>query len=110
MFKLGNTESMLDNITFENVGLEIIGNDNSALQLGRSAIFIDNATNLRLKDFAFHGELPVAANFRGALMDKNVHGLILDGVCGPPILNGSSESGVISTKLGGLDGRNSVSL
>lgn len=106
----GNAESMLDNITLDNVRLEIISDDNSPLQHGRSAVFIDNATNLRLKDFSIHWELPTAANFCSALMVENVHRLILDGVCAPPVPNSASESAIIFTKVSGLEVRNSTQL
>ena len=75
-----NTKPMLDDITLDNVRLEIIGDDNSPLQHGQSAIFIGNATNLRLKVFSTHWELPVAENFFSAPMVENIHGLTLGGV------------------------------
>lgn len=104
----GNTESMLANITLDNVRLENIGNENSPLEHGQSAVSIDYATNLRLKVFSIHRELPVAANSCGALMVKNVHRLILDGVCAPAVPNSASESAIIFTRVSRLEVRNST--
>ena len=104
----GSAESMLENLTMDNVRLEIIADDNSPLQSSRAAVLIDNAINLRLRDFSINWEIPVAADFRSALTVENVHGLTLDGICAPPVPNSSAESAITLTKVSGLEIRNPI--
>lgn len=102
----GHPESPLENVSMENVRLEIVSEADSPLQKSPNALTIDNALNIRLKDFEIVWDTPVAPAFRSTLVMENVHGLILDGVSAKPVPNGSSEPAVILKAVDGLLERN----
>ena len=95
-------ESPLENISIENVRLEIVSEADSPLQKSPNAITIENAKTLRLKEFEIVWDPPVAQAFRSTLVVENVHGLILDGVSAKPVPNGSKEPAVILKTVDGV--------
>jgi len=104
----GHKESPLENITFENVRLEIVSDADSPLQKSPYALTIENAKTIRLEDFEIVWESPVAQAFRSTLMVENVHDLILDTVFAKPVPNGSNEPAVVLKSVDGLLERNFV--
>ena len=98
----GHSESALEHISLENVRLEVASEADSPLQKSPNALTIDNAVDLRLKEFEIVWEKPVAPAFRSTLVIENVHGLIMDGVTAKPVPNGSSEPAVILKAVDGV--------
>jgi hypothetical protein len=104
----GHKESPLENISFENVRLEIVSDADSPLQKSPNALTIENAKTIRLKEFEIVWEPPVAQAFQRTLMIENVHDLILDTVIAKPVPNGSNEPAVVLKSVDGLLERNFV--
>lgn len=98
----GHPESPLENVSMENVRLEIVSEADSPLQKSPNALTIDNAIDLRLKDFEIVWDTPAAPAFRSTLVVENVHGLVLDGVSAKPVPNGSTEPAVVLKSVDGV--------
>ncbi len=102
----GHAGSLLENVAMENVRLEIVSDAESPLQKSPVALTIENAHNLKLKDFEIVWDKPVAPAFRSALLVQNVDGLTLDNVSAPPAPNDSSEPAIVFKQVSGLISRN----
>jgi hypothetical protein len=102
----GSPDSLLDNVAFENVRLEIASDADSPLQKSETALTIENANRVRLKDFEIAWENPVASAFQRTLKVNNVHGLTIDSLTAPAVPNGSTETPVIFNQVDGLEIRN----
>jgi len=98
----GHPESPLENVTMENIRLEIVSEADSPLQKSSNALTIENAVEFKLKDFEITWDTPVAPAFRSSLVIENVHGLVLDGVSARPVPNGSKEPAVILKAVDGV--------
>ena len=107
----GSPDALLENVTLENIRLQIASDAASPLQKSENALTIENANGLRLKEFEIAWETPVAPAFQRAMKIHNVHGLTLDGVIAPSVPNegrdpGSGTPGVVMEKVDGLEIRN----
>mgnify|MGYP000274199919 CR=1 FL=1 len=102
----GSPDSLLENVAFENVRLEIASDADSPLQKSENALTIENARHLRLKDFEIAWESPVAPAFHRALKINNVHGLTLDAVTAPPVPDRDGAPGAMMENVTGLEIRN----
>jgi hypothetical protein len=80
----GHVNSLLENVTLENIRLTVDGDPESPWKKAPNAITIDNAHNLRLKDVEVHWQTPSLDHWRSALVADNVHGLTLDAVSARP--------------------------
>lgn len=76
----GHVNSLLENVTFENVRLTVDGDPESPWKKAPNAITIDNARNVRFKDVEVIWQSPSLDHWRSALVVDNVQGLTLDGV------------------------------
>ena len=94
----GSPDALLENVTFENVRLEITSEAGSPLQKSENALTIENAGRLRLKEFEIAWESPVAASFQRALKIHNVGNLSMDNVTAPPVPGSSEPGSLIETQ------------
>jgi hypothetical protein len=83
----GHVDSPLENVTLENVHLTVASDPGSPLQKSGHALTIENARNVRLKDFEVTWEAPVSDEWQSALYARNVNGLTLDGFTAQPAPN-----------------------
>ena len=98
----GHNESPLENISLENIRLEIVSEKDSPLQKSPNGITIENAVDMHLKEIEIVWDTPVASAFRSSLFIENVRGLVLDNVIAKPVPNGSTESAVILRSVDGV--------
>jgi len=98
----GHVDSLLENISLENVRLTIASDADSPLQKSPNALTIENARNIRLKDFEITWEAPAANAFQSALLVDNVEDLTLDGLKAQPAPNGSQAPAVVLKEVKGL--------
>ena len=103
----GHKDSLLENIALENVRLTFASDPGSPLQKSGNALIIENARNLRLKDFEIAWETPVDDEWHSALTAENVHGLTFDGVVAPQAPNNIGAPPVVFKNVDGLEIRNS---
>jgi hypothetical protein len=80
----GHPDSPLENISLENVRLEIAGDPEAPYPKGENAITLENARNFCLKEVEIAWESPNWEGWRSALAVQNAQGLILDGVFARP--------------------------
>ena len=73
-------DSPLENVTFDNVRLTVDGDPESPLRKGPTALTVENARNLRLKDVDIMWGALAPDQWQSALVVENVAGLTLDGV------------------------------
>ena len=76
----GNVNSPLQDITFDNVHLTIAFDPNGSPRKMEQAVVVENARNLKLKNFEIIWDKPYSEKWQSALTVQNVHGLTLDGV------------------------------
>lgn len=102
----GSPDSPLQNVTLENVRLEIASDAASPLQKSANALTIENARGLRLVNFEIAWEAPVAPAFERALWVENVDWLLLDEVTAPPVPGSAPETAVEMRSVTNLRVRN----
>lgn len=103
----GHKDSLLENISLENIRLTVASDPGSPLQKSGNAITIENARNFRLKDVEVVWEAPVSDEWQSAIHAENVHGLTLDGVITPQAPNNIGSPALVFKAVDGLEIRNS---
>jgi hypothetical protein len=76
----GHVNSLLENITFDNVRLTVDADPDAPWQKAPVAMTIENARDIKLNDFKIMWQAPTAPHWQSALVVNNVTGLTLDGV------------------------------
>ena len=76
----GHPDSLLENVTIENVRLTVAHDPHTPLQRSGNALTLENARNFCLKDVEVTWEVTDSPQWRSALAVQNVHDLTLDGV------------------------------
>jgi hypothetical protein len=105
----GSKDALLENITIENMRLEIASDAASPLQKSPVALTIENARNLRLKDFEVVWDVPVAPAFEQAVRVENVTDLTFERVSAPPVPGQSIRPGITFHQVKTLEpGANSI--
>jgi hypothetical protein len=104
----GSVDSPLENITFDNVQLTIDGDPESPWQKDPTALTIENARNLTLRDVTLAWDAPTQPHWQSALRIDNVEGPTLDGVSAGPAPTGSGAPAIVLKNVRGarvMDGR-----
>ena len=91
----GHPDSPLENIALENVRLTVVSDEDSPLQKSGSALTVENARNVRLKDVQIAWETPCTPQWQSALSVENVQHLTLEGLSAQPAPNGSNSPAVV---------------
>ncbi len=91
----GSLKSPLENITFDNVRLTIDGDPASPWQKDPTALIIENARNVSLKDFEIAWNAPTQPHWQSALVIENVDGLTLESVSAGPAPTGSGAPAIV---------------
>jgi len=91
----GSVNSPLENITFDNVRLTIDADPDSPWQKDPTALTIENARNISLRDCEIAWATPSQPHWGSALVVENVTGLRLDGVSAGPAPTGSAAPAVV---------------
>ena len=94
----GHPESPLENVTLENVRLEMISDADSPLQKSPVALTVENARQFRLKDCEIVWETPAAQAFCNSLLIENVQDLTLDHIAAAPVPHASAGEAIILRK------------
>ena len=102
----GHANSLLENITLENVRLTVDSDPESPWKKGPNALTIENARNFRLKDVEIAWETPSLDHWQSAVAVENVHGLTLDGVSVRQAPNGNGAPAVVFKDVDGALLRN----
>ena len=97
----GHIDSPLQNITLENVRLEVTTEPDTYAQKCVNAIMVDNALNFRMKDVEVVWDTPHSDRWRSALVIENVKGLTLDGVSARQSPNSPDAAAIV---FNGVDG------
>jgi hypothetical protein len=90
----GSQDSLLENVTFENVRLTIDADPDSPWRKGPHALTVENARNFRLTDVEIRWAAPALDHWQSALVVNNVEGLTLDGVSARQALEGSDAPAI----------------
>ena len=97
----GHVNSLLENITFDNVRLTVDADPEAPWHKAPVAMTIENAVNFRLNDVKIIWEGPTSKHWQSALVVNNVKGLVLDGLSARQAANGTKAAAVV---LNGVDG------
>jgi hypothetical protein len=76
----GHPNSLLENVTLENIRLAVAGDTGAKLHKRGDALTIENARNFRLRDVEITWDTPQTAEWGSALAVENVHDLTLEDV------------------------------
>lgn len=102
----GHPDSLLENVTLENIRLTVPSDPNSPLQKSGNAITVENARNLSMRNVEIVWEAPVSDEWQSALSVSNVHGLTLDDISAPTSPTNPNTPAVVFTNVDGLEIRN----
>jgi len=102
----GHINSLLENITFDNVRLTVDADPDAPWQKAPVAMTIENARNFRLNDVKIIWEGPTAKHWESALVVNNVQGLTLDGLSARQAANGTQAPAVLLNGVFGAVIRN----
>jgi polygalacturonase len=97
----GNVDSPLEDVTLENVRLTVAYDPNGSPRKMEHAVVVENARNLRLKDFEINWEQPFSDKWQSALTFQNVQGLLLDGVSARQAPNGTRAPAILFNDVDG---------
>jgi hypothetical protein len=97
----GHVNSLLENITFDNVRLTIDADPEAPWKKAPVAMTIENARNFRLNDVKIIWEGPTSSHWESALVVNNVQKLVLDGLSARQAANDTQAPAVV---LNGVDG------
>ena len=97
----GHVNSLLENITFDNVRLTVDADPEAPWHKAPVALTIENAHNIRLNDVEINWEGPTASHWQSALVVNNVQGLVLDGLSAR---QANDPAGAAAVVLNGVDG------
>ncbi len=97
----GHVNSLLENITFDNVRLTVDADPGAPWQKAPVAMTIENAHNFRLNDVKIIWEGPTSSHWESALVVNNVKGLVLDGLSARQAANDTQAAAVV---FKGVDG------
>jgi polygalacturonase len=89
----GSADSLLENVTFDNVRITVGADPDSPWQKRPNALTIENARNVRLRNVEIAWESPGQDHWQSALVADNVHDLTLDGLAArqaPAALNAAA--------------------
>jgi hypothetical protein len=75
----GHPDSPLENLTFENVRLELSYEPQASPRKFEQAVRLENGRNIRFRNFEVVWSEPYGPGWQSALAAENVQGLILDG-------------------------------
>jgi hypothetical protein len=103
----GHVDSLLDNITFQNVRLTVDGDVDSPWQKAPVALTIENARNVRLIDFEITWEAPSQPHWQSAVVVDNVQDLLLDGLSVRQALTGTAAPAIVLNNVDGAMVRHS---
>jgi hypothetical protein len=103
----GHVNSLLENITFDNVRLTVDADPESPWQKAPVAMTIENAVNFRLNDVKIIWEGPTSKHWESALVVNNVKGLVVDGLSARQAANGTQAAAVVLNQVDGAVIRNS---
>jgi polygalacturonase len=102
----GHVDSYLENITFENVRLTVDADVDSPWRKGQHALFIDNARNVKFKDFQIKWEGPVSNHWQSAFAAENVEDLTLDNLSVRQAQDGGADAAIVLNNVSGALVRN----
>ena len=91
----GSKDSLLENISLENVQLTVVEDPNTILKKGGTALTIENASNLRLQDVDIRWEGVQTELWKNALLIQDVRDLTLDGLSARQAQDGSPEAAMV---------------
>jgi hypothetical protein len=103
----GHVDSLLDNITFQNVRLTVDGDIDSPWQKAPVALTIENARNIKLIDFEINWEEPSQPHWGSAVVVENTQDLLLDGLSVRQAPTGTTAPAVVFKNVAGALVRNS---
>jgi hypothetical protein len=103
----GSRDSLLENVSIENLRLEMVSEGESLLQKSPNALTIENARHLRLKDVELVWQQPAAPAFQLGIQVNNVEDLLFDGVLAPAPPAAGATAGVEFHNMQGEEIRNS---
>lgn len=104
----GHPNSLLENVTFDNVHLTIAFDPQGSPRKMENAVVVENARNLRLKDFEIIWEEPYSTKWESALTIDNVKTLILDEVSACQAPNGTESPAIVFKNVDGAIVKNCV--
>ncbi len=85
----GHTDSLLENVTLDNVKLTIAYDPEGSPRKMENAVVVENARNFRMKDFEIIWDEPFSEKWESALTVENVTNLTLDSVSARQAPNGT---------------------
>ena len=97
----GHIDSSLQNITLENIRLEVTSDPNTCAQKCINAITVDNARYFRMKDIEVVWDAPYSDRWRNTLVVENVTDLVLDVISARQSPNSPGFAAIV---LNGVDG------
>jgi hypothetical protein len=103
----GHVDSLLDNITFQNVRLTVDSDPDSPVQKAPIALAIDNARNIKLIDFEITWGEPSQPHWQNAVVVENSQDVLLDGLSVRQAPTGTSAPAVLFKNVDGATVRNS---
>ena len=103
----GHVNSLLENITFDNVRLTVDADPEAPWHKAPVAMTIENARNFRLNDVKIIWEGPTSSHWESALVVNNVMGLVVDGLSARQAANDTKAAAVVLNNVAGAVIRNS---
>ena len=91
----GSVNSLLENITLENVQLTVVEDPDAILKKGGTGLTVENAQNFRMKDVEIRWEGIASDLWKTALLVQDTKDLILDGISARQAQDGSDESAIV---------------
>lgn len=97
----GHVNSPLTDVTLENIRLSVAYDPHGSPRKMEHAVVVENALNLRLKDFEIIWEEPYSDKWQSALTFQNVQGLLLDGVSARQAPNNTRAPAIVLDDVDG---------
>ena len=90
----GHKESMLENITLENIRLAITSDPHAAPRKSEHAFLVENARNFQMKDVEIVWDEPYSEQWRSALVLLNAKDVKLEGISARQAPNGTDAAAI----------------
>jgi polygalacturonase len=97
----GHINSPLENVTLEDIHLSLAFDPQGSPRKMDNAVVVENARNLRLKNFEIDWRPPYSNLWRSAITVDNVDGLTLDGVSAKQAPNNTDAPAIVMRKVNG---------